>query len=178
MSAARKLLSATVALSTALALSAAPASATTTTANDIQTLAAAESAVVSLLHSYQPTAAWNARFKTAQAKQAAALAKVDGDLMPAKGAAVLLSLTGEGTASTQKFTVPASAPQWLLNWSFNCASEGGAGNFIVSINGGSGSDNGLDQLAVTGHGTEHYYDHGTFYLEVLAGCNWSLQVTV
>ena len=56
--------------------------AATSTSTDVAKLATAESNVVTLLHQYKPTAAWKASFKTAEATQAADIAKVNADLSP------------------------------------------------------------------------------------------------
>jgi hypothetical protein len=72
--------------------------AATSTSTDVQRLATAESNVVTLLHQYKPDAAWNAKFKAAEAVQAAALAKVNADLSP--------PAKSKPTSSTISFTDP------------------------------------------------------------------------
>lgn len=50
------------------------------TATDVQTLTAAELRLVGVLHTYQPTVGWQAKYKAAVAAQAAALSLVNRDL--------------------------------------------------------------------------------------------------
>jgi hypothetical protein len=63
-------------------LTCALASAATTTSTDVRTLSGAESKVVALLDHYQPTSAWKAQFKAAEALQASDLAKINAALWP------------------------------------------------------------------------------------------------
>ena len=86
-----------------------------------------------------------------------------------------LTQSGQGTASTAKFTVPAAAGGWRLAWSYSCAALGSTGNFIIYVNGGSGNDQGVNELGMKGSSVEHYYDTGTFYLQISSECNWSIQ---
>jgi hypothetical protein len=143
-----------------------------TTQADVTSLAAAESRVVALLHAYQPAATWKAKFKAAEAVQTPDLAALNAVLNPTSA---LFALTGSGSASTAKFTVPASAKGWRLVWSYNCSAFGSAGNFAVVIKGGSGKDQAINQLGKKGSGVEHYDDVGTFNLQVDSECNWSIQ---
>jgi hypothetical protein len=130
--------------------------------------------VVGVLHGYQDNAAWKAQFKTALAMQNADLAKVNTDLNPASTSA-LLTQSGSGTASTPRFTVPSAAGGWRLAWSYNCTAFGSSGNFQIYITGGSGADIGVNQLGMKVSGVEHYYDTGTFSLEVNSECSWAIQ---
>ncbi|HXW78789.1 MAG TPA: hypothetical protein VEJ84_04785, partial [Acidimicrobiales bacterium] len=65
----------------ATALAASPSS----TKNDVTSLAAAESNVLSVLRGYRDTSSWRAQFETAVAAQASALAKVSADLSGSTG---------------------------------------------------------------------------------------------
>jgi hypothetical protein len=154
------------------------AAATTTTTTDVQSLATAEANVVALLHKYQDTPAWKASFKVAVATQTADLGTLNDALYPVGTGTVVYQYTGEGEHTTSKFVVPSSAKGWNVNWSYNCANDGGTGNFDFEINGGSGNDNGPNQLGAKGSGVEHYYDTGVFYLQVLSECNWTIQAVV
>ena len=97
--------------------------------------------------------------------------------VPSPSPQVLLNISGSGTKTTQKFTT--SGDDWDLAWTYNCASFGGNGNFIVDIKKGDGteSDNqGVNQLGAKGADTEHFHAGGTFYLEVTSECSWTVKV--
>jgi hypothetical protein len=153
--------------------------AASTTPTDVNTLAFAESHVVTLLHNYRSTALWKSQFKAAVAQQNVDIAKVNADLAPpTANAAVLFSGSGSGMESTRPFTVPASAKGWHVNWAYNCASFGMAGNFDFSVYQGTQldfNDNGPNQLSTKGSGTEHFYDTGTFHLSMSSECAWTVQ---
>ena len=95
------------------------------------------------------------------------------------GPHVIFSTSGSGIASTRPFTIPAGDKEWQINWSYNCAKFGGSGNFDYTVNQGTQpnyNDFGPNQLGASGHGIEHYYDHGTFNLQVNSECSWTIQV--
>jgi len=161
--------------------SASTALAASSTSADVGSLATAESNVVALLHHYQPTAAWKAQFKAAEAVQNSDLAKVNADIgsPPAAPKGVLLSMSGSGTETTEPFTVPSSARGWHVDWSYNCANFGTAGNFDFDVYQGTQpdfNDNGPNQLGMKGEGVQHFYDTGTFHLETDSECDWTLLV--
>ena len=96
--------------------------------------------------------------------------------VPSPSPQVLLNLSGSGTKTTQKFTT--SGDDWDLVWTYNCASFGGSGNFIVMVKNGDGSpsDNqGVNQLGANGSDTEHFHSGGTFYLQVISECSWTVK---
>ena len=96
--------------------------------------------------------------------------------VPSPSPRVLLNVKGSGTKTTQKFTT--SGDDWDLARTYNCASFGGRGNFIVDVKNGDGSpsDNqGVNQLGATGADTEHFHSGGTFYLEVVSECSWTVK---
>ena len=69
---------------------------------------------------------------------------------------------------------------WTMSWNYNCSNYGSPGNFIVSVNqptGSSISDDGPNELSMSGSGTDHYYDTGTFNLDVISECDWNITVT-
>ena len=172
-----------VAASTTMAVAASKAAtnvraATSNTATDVKTLASAESHVVTVLHNYKATALWKSQFKAAVAQQNTDVAKVSADLTPTAKGTVLFSGSGSGMESTTPFTVPVSAKGWHVNWTYNCASFGMAGNFNFDVYQGTQlnfNDNGPNQLGSKGSGTEHYYDAGTFHLSVSSECAWTVQ---
>jgi hypothetical protein len=90
---------------------------------------------------------------------------------------VLWQQTGSGIESGQQFTVPPNVTGWNEGWSYNCASFGQAGNFATNITGYGGAadttDSGTNQLGMSGSGTNHYYDTGTFSIDVDSECSWT-----
>jgi hypothetical protein len=155
--------------------------AATSTSTDVAVLTTAESHVVTLLHQYKATAAWKAQFKSAEAVQVADLAKLNAALAPAdpKGlppnTTVVLRLKGTTTEDTNSFVIPTS--QWALGWSTNCESEG-LFTYDLYQNGQLDfNDQGPNVLGQSTQAVEHYYDSGTFHLNISAvGCSWSIEV--
>jgi hypothetical protein len=84
---------------------------------------------------------------------------------------VLLNIKGSGTKTTQKFS---AKEDWDLRWSFDCANFGTEGNFIVDPT-GDGFVTPVNQLGKRGSGVEHYHSGGTYYLEVISECDWTLK---
>jgi hypothetical protein len=94
---------------------------------------------------------------------------------PAAGPVVLATFNGSGTERTAQFTVPGSG-NWELKWSYNCASAGGQGNFIVDED-GDNNPNGVNvnELGNGSSGATHAYsDAGRHYLDVNSECNWTM----
>lgn len=155
--------------------------ATATTSTDVSALATAEAKVVSVLHGYKDTSAWKAQFDAAVATQAGDLAKVKTDLGSSASTGsgtVVYSFSGSGIHTTSSFVVPAAAKGWHVNWSYNCASFGGKGNFGFYVFQGTVMDDtdfGPNQLGAKGSGVEHYYDTGTFHLTINSECDWTVQ---
>jgi len=90
------------------------------------------------------------------------------------GKRALLTIRGSGNHSSKTFKAPSS---WKLKWSYNCASFGSKGNFIVAVlksNGHHSSNQSVNQLGKKGHGTENYHHGGKFYLEVTSECAWTV----
>lgn len=92
---------------------------------------------------------------------------------------------GTQSGQTGRFTVSASAPYWQVNWSFHCSpAAGSTGGFDWAVYGPYGMDpNDFDspnQDGNNGSGTIRYYDHGKFYLNIVAypTCKWAIQVVV
>ena len=95
---------------------------------------------------------------------------------------VAYSGKGNGPGDTQMFTIPASAPYWQVDWSYNCHPSGQQGTFDYTVETPIGQDT-TDYITPNQAGwgytaANRYYDHGTFYLSVNAdvGCVWSVQV--
>jgi hypothetical protein len=97
---------------------------------------------------------------------------------PTPKAQVLATFTGSGIESTGRFRIGGSG-DWLLKWSYNCASNSGPGNFIVDEDKGGSDFNGanVNELGLRGHGATHVYsDSGSHFLEVNSECNWKVRV--
>jgi hypothetical protein len=89
---------------------------------------------------------------------------------------VVATFSGSGQENTSRFTVSAT---WKLSYSFNCASFGGSGNFVVFEDGGQDlSGVTVNELAASKTGTSWAYgDAGSHYLEIDSECSWSVTVT-
>jgi hypothetical protein len=65
--------------------------------------------------------------------------------------------------------------EWDEQWSYDCTSFGRPRNFITTINGyGSApgtADGGANELGTGISGVNHYYDTGTFSIDVNSECN-------
>jgi hypothetical protein len=89
--------------------------------------------------------------------------------------AKLLDVTGSGEKTTEPFT---SRGAWRLQYSYDCANFGQAGNFVVEVKGGDGfSDQGPSTEGTSGADSNYEPQGGTFSLQVLSECNWHIVVT-
>jgi hypothetical protein len=90
---------------------------------------------------------------------------------------VLYQQSGSGIESGAQFTVPARDRGWNEVWTYDCSAFGGIGVFITTISGYGGAadttDSGTNQLGASGSGTNHYYDTGTFSIDVSSECSWT-----
>jgi hypothetical protein len=89
----------------------------------------------------------------------------------------LLEANGDfGNLATKAFT-PQGA-DWTLEWSFDCASLGDSGNFRAQVvrSGGAVLAN-VERISERDSGTERYHATGTFTLQVVSECKWSVRVT-
>jgi len=93
---------------------------------------------------------------------------------------VLWSQSGSGIQSGPQFTVPSGDKGWDEIWTYNCANFGSSGNFVSSITGygnaAGTTDTGTNQLGASGSGTNHYYDTGTFAIQINSECAWTEKV--
>lgn len=94
----------------------------------------------------------------------------------ALAASVVLQTSGNGQKTTKTFTVAAN---WSVKYTYNCASFGTQGNFVVMEHG-----NALDGLPIVNtsgnKGSDVSYQHsdgGQRSLEVNSECDWTLTVT-
>jgi hypothetical protein len=105
---------------------------------------------------------------------------MSGLVTPKAQPVVALRMSGQGDQSGPEFTIPATATQWTESWTYNCSSFGSPGNFITSINGLDGTvtyDIGANELGNEGSGTNHYFDHGHFNIQVTSECSWTDTLT-
>lgn len=95
---------------------------------------------------------------------------------PAQAKNVVLQTSGNGQKTTKQFTV---AGDWSVRYTYNCASFGMAGNFVVSEHGGE--VDGMPIINTSGDkGGDVSYRHGDAgqrSLEVNSECDWTLTVT-
>jgi|ERR1039458_3577292 hypothetical protein len=90
---------------------------------------------------------------------------------------IVWQASGTGDESGPKFQIPAGTAQWEEVWSYDCSSYGSTGNFITFIHGyGSAEftlDSGVNELGSGGSGVNHYFDTGTFSIQILSECSWT-----
>jgi hypothetical protein len=84
--------------------------------------------------------------------------------------------TGSGSSTTRQFRPPTGS--WRIDYSFDCTNFGYTGNFMVSVYDGH---NNLIELPVNalkkvGKGTSYVYHSGTFHLNVISECDWTISV--
>ena len=88
----------------------------------------------------------------------------------------LLTLTGKGDRTTQKFTVQGP---WSLDYAYDCSNAPNATNFQIFP---TNTDpnvlvNAVNEITKTGMGGQSYTTPGSFYLLVNTQCHWSLRVS-
>lgn len=83
------------------------------------------------------------------------------------------SQTGQ-TGNPQEFSVVSP---WTMSWSYGSC-VGGSGHFFVDINQPPdlAVDIGPNELGSGGSGVDHYSDTGTFKLDIISGCAWSITI--
>jgi hypothetical protein len=90
---------------------------------------------------------------------------------------VLLDEHGNGIKQTATFTVDGS---WDLKYTFDCASFGYDGNFILTLYDPEHTNIPIDvpanAMARQGGDTTHQHRKGSYYLEINSECDWTLQV--
>lgn len=100
--------------------------------------------------------------------------RVSSTAKPATTAKVLATFSGTGVENTAKFTVSGT---WKLKWSYNCATLGSSGNFIVLEDGSAAGAVTVNELGNGGHGVTYgYNDSGRHYLDVNSECPWTVKV--
>ena len=90
---------------------------------------------------------------------------------PAAKPKTLLTLKGTGIKNSAQFT---TAGNWTLAYTFDCASFGSAGNFMVSDETGMPL---VNELKAKGNGNTPQYTPGQHHLEVNSECDWTVTVT-
>lgn len=88
--------------------------------------------------------------------------------------AVVFTTSGDGIKKTASFT---TGPEWSVTYTFDCASSGGTGNFMLDVGDNMGESL-ANALAAKGGDTSYEHDNpGKHYLSVNSECNWTLKVT-
>lgn len=84
--------------------------------------------------------------------------------------------TGSGIENTPKFVIGGDGT-WKLDWTYNCSSDGGSGNFIVGEDQDDPNGVNVNELGPGGHGsTWAYNDAGSHYLAINSECDWTVKV--
>jgi hypothetical protein len=91
--------------------------------------------------------------------------------------------TGTGPATLAQFSVPSKAPEWDIDWVFNCSVvPTKTGTFDVAVVGHGSAANTTDAgVTEQGNGTAGIvknYDTGTFNLKVTTACKWTVRVEI
>jgi hypothetical protein len=88
--------------------------------------------------------------------------------------------SGSGDASEPQFTIPASSTEWWVAYTYDCSDYGYPGNFITDIKGygkaASSFNVGANEIGMGSAGVDFYYDTGTFNIDVISECDWTLSV--
>jgi hypothetical protein len=94
---------------------------------------------------------------------------------PAPGPATVAAYAGSGIQNTPQFTVTST---WKLDYTYDCADDGGSGNFIVDEDGGSDfTGASVNELGAGGSSSTWVYgDAGTHYLAVNSECSWTVKI--
>ena len=84
---------------------------------------------------------------------------------------MLLDLRGSGIRRSAKFT---ASGDWKISYSYNSASFGYQGNFIITVYRGASEyvDSAANELGMKGSGSQPEYEPGRFYLEMNSECSW------
>lgn len=122
------------------------AAAADTTGSDVQSLAAAESHVVTLLHSYKDTPAWKSQYKAAVAAQNNDISRVNADLFPPPKSAAL-TWTTTGTLQTPPFSVRGT---FTLSWTVKPGAGVGCGEVMTLVSVYKAGSNVNSSAAVAG----------------------------
>lgn len=97
---------------------------------------------------------------------------------PTKSNVTLLQQTGLGNKTTGQFTVTVKS--WTVSWSFDSCPTGGQGHFEVTVSDHSASAGSqypaITSFDVSNAGTQQYPGPGTYSLDVLTPCAWSITV--
>ncbi|HWY60294.1 MAG TPA: hypothetical protein VNW15_00185 [Rhizomicrobium sp.] len=93
-------------------------------------------------------------------------------------AKTLLEDQGDFGNKTTKLFTP-QGKDWTLQWSFDCASLGDSGNFNAKLmrqDGGASPIATVEKINDRDSGTEQFHQSGTFYLQVVSECRWTIKV--
>jgi hypothetical protein len=100
-----------------------------------------------------------------------------GPVGPPASTGVVVNTGGSGTQTTANFTVAAN--QWNIAYTYDCASAGGEGSFIVNVHSSdnTSSQQAVSELGANGQGSTLEHGSGTYYISVTSPCAWHLTVT-
>lgn len=95
---------------------------------------------------------------------------------PVGGGSPFFTLSGTGSKTSAPFAAPG---QWQLQYTYDCSSFGGRGNFQVYLyNGSDISGIPVNELGASGSSTSYVYEGGpAMHIEVNSECEWSITAT-
>ena len=96
---------------------------------------------------------------------------------PPASTGVVVNIGGSGNQTTANFTVAAN--QWNIAYTYDCASAGGEGSFIVNVHSSdnTSSRDAVSELGANGQNSTQEHGSGTYYISVTSACAWHLTVT-
>jgi hypothetical protein len=106
--------------------------------------------------------------------------ETNGPSTPTTTAVTVMEFSASGPEVSNKFTIPASAPEWDIDWSMDCSPST---TFLVSVTGfghaAGTADPGVIEFGTYESGSSPNYDHGQFQLTVTAtSCSWDIAVVL
>lgn len=146
------------------------------TASDQQTVTTGETICTALGNGTAPSAIISGVSNPADGKIIVGTA--EKDLCPQYLPRVLLKLSGSGIQNSAPFAVSSS--MLTVTYTYNCADDGGTGNFIADITDGSDDQTVANALGAGGTTTTTVYptDQGSdYHLAVNSECTWTVTVS-
>lgn len=100
-----------------------------------------------------------------------------GPAGPPASTGVVVDTGGTGNQTTANFTVAAN--QWAIAYTYDCASAGGEGSFIVNVHSSdnTSSQQAVSELGANGQDSATEHGSGTYYISITSPCAWHLTVT-
>lgn len=135
--------------------------------------AGSATAIATTTHAAAPAAVGGS--STAPSTRAATSAPVTS-APAAPSTHVVLKVSGSGIKNTKTFT---TGGDWSISYSFNCASFGSKGNFVITVyDSDELADLPVNELAEKGSDvTYEHGDSGSHYLQINSECSWKVTVT-